>query len=314
MAITIANALVPVFFVLALGYFAGLRNIVDNTNVSALTITLMNFALPASLFTAIARTPSKVLFQQDRLVLALALSLIVVYAITWCVERYLLRLAANTSAVQSLTVAFPNFVAVGLPLLGSIFGPQGAVPVAAGIAIGAIVISPVTLVILEGETERARKLSARKRLLYAIVQSCKRPVIWAPVAGFVISALSFTLPDLAARMLLLIGQSTAGIALFLTGLILSAQPFRMDRNAVFGVLLKNLFQPALMFVIVRILAIPSPMSREAVILSAVPAGFFGTVFGSRYGVASVEASSTLIASTLFSVLTVSLVIVVTAVM
>jgi malonate transporter len=49
-----------------------------------------------------------------------------------------------------------------------------------------------------------------------------------------------------------------------------------------------------------------------VLLAAVPAGFFGTVFGARFGVASIEASSTLIASTLFSIVTLSLVIYLTA--
>jgi auxin efflux carrier (AEC) len=312
--IVIARALAPVFFVLGLGYLAGRRKLVDNQNISALTVTLMNFALPASLFAALARTARDVLFQQDRLVLALGLALTVVYGITWCIERYWLRLAASASAVQSLTVAFPNFVAVGLPLMQSVFGIESLVPVAAGIAVGAIVISPVTLVILEGGTEKARRMSTTKRLFYAVLQSCKKPVIWAPLAGFAVSVLGLQLPDLAGRMLSLIGQSTAGLALFLTGLILSAQPFRMDKNALLGVLLKNCFQPALMFVIVASLGISGTMGREAVVLCALPAGFFGTVFGARYGVASIEASSTLIASTFFAIITLSLLILLTPAM
>jgi malonate transporter len=312
--IVIARALAPVFFVLGLGYLAGRRKLVDNQNISALTVTLMNFALPASLFAALARTPRDILFQQDRLVLALGLALTVVYGITWCIERYWLRLTASVSAIQSLTVAFPNFVAVGLPLMQSVFGIESLVPVAAGIAVGAIVISPVTLVILEGGTEKAQRMSTTKRLFYAVLQSCKKPVMWAPFAGFVVSVLGLQLPDLAGRMLSLIGQSTAGLALFLTGLILSAQPFRMDKNVLLGVLLKNCFQPALMFVIVASLGISGTMGREAVVLCALPVGFFGTVFGARYGVASIEASSTLIASTFFAIITLSLLILLTPAM
>ena len=60
------------------------------------------------------------------------------------------------------------------------------------------------------------------------------------------------------------------------------------------------------------LRVPAPAARQGVLLAAVPAGFFGTVFGARFGVASVEASSTLIASTLFSIVTLSLVIYLTA--
>jgi predicted permease len=113
-------------------------------------------------------------------------------------------------------------------------------------------------------------------------------------------------------MLNLIGVATAGVALFLTGLILSAQPFHLGGNAITGVLLKNVVQVALMLLIVRLTGTVSPAAREAVLLAAVPAGFFGTVFGARFGVASVEASSTLIASTLFSIITLPIVIYATA--
>ena len=42
---------------------------------------------------------------------------------------------------------------------------------------------------------------------------------------------------------MLIGQATGGVALFLTGLILSSQPLLLDRNVISGALLKNVAQP-----------------------------------------------------------------------
>ena len=312
MGTTILNSLAPVFFVLILGYAAGLMKMVDNKNVASINIMLMNFALPCALFLAIARTSTKILEQQYRLVAALALAMILIYAITWALQRRLFHLQPGEAAVQSLTVSFSNNVAVGLPLLLSMYGPVGTVAVAAGIGVGALVISPITLVILESGTEKARTMPVRTRLLYAVWQSCKRPIVWAPVAGMVFSLLSIHLPDIAVPMLNLIGQCTAGVALFLTGLILSAQPFRLGSNAITGVILKNIVQVALMYGFVRLLNVPAPAARQGVLLAAVPAGFFGTVFGARYGVASIEASSTLIASTLFSIVTLSLVIYLTA--
>jgi predicted permease len=46
----IAEGLVPVFFVMFLGYFAGARRIIDNQQVASLTALVMTFALPAALF------------------------------------------------------------------------------------------------------------------------------------------------------------------------------------------------------------------------------------------------------------------------
>jgi malonate transporter len=44
------NALVPIFAVMGLGYFAGWIRDVDNRHVSELNALVMDFALPASLF------------------------------------------------------------------------------------------------------------------------------------------------------------------------------------------------------------------------------------------------------------------------
>lgn len=312
MGTTILNSLAPVFFVLALGYFAGLWKMVDNKNVHSINVMLMNFALPCALFLAIARASSKVLAQQYRLVVALALAMVLIYALTWILQRRMFHLEPNEASIQSLTVSFSNNVAVGLPLLISMFGSEGTIAVAASIGVGSIVISPVTLVILESGTEKAQTMPVRTRLLYAVWQSCKRPITWAPVLAAAFSLIGIHIPDVAGRMLNLIGESTAGVALFLTGLILSAQPFRLGGNAIMSVILKNIVQVAIMFGCVLLLRVPAPEARQGVLLAAVPAGFFGTVFGARFGVASIEASSTLIASTLFSIITLSLVIYLTA--
>src|ERR1700680_2103483 len=108
MGTTILNSLAPVFFVLVLGYFAGRRKMVDNKNVHSIIIMLMNFALPCALFLAIARTSSKVLVQQYRLVFALALAMILIYALTWVLQRRMFHLQPGEAAVQSLTVSFSN--------------------------------------------------------------------------------------------------------------------------------------------------------------------------------------------------------------
>lgn len=46
----IAEALVPIFFVMFLGYFAGARRIIDNQQVASLIVLLLTFAVPVSAF------------------------------------------------------------------------------------------------------------------------------------------------------------------------------------------------------------------------------------------------------------------------
>ena len=108
------------------------------------------------------------------------------------------------------------------------------------------------------------------------------------------------------------GVGAGGVALFLTGLILSAQPFKLNRNVAAGTVLKNIVHPLLAAAFVAALAVSPLLGREAIMLSAVPSGFFGILFGLRYGVVSQDAGSTLIASTILSAATIPATILLTA--
>jgi predicted permease len=52
----IADALLPVFFVMALGFLAGKRRTIDNLNVGSINSLVMTFAIPIALFTTLAGT------------------------------------------------------------------------------------------------------------------------------------------------------------------------------------------------------------------------------------------------------------------
>ena len=72
MAVEIAEALVPVFFVMFLGYFAGARRIIDNQRIASLNVLLMTFALPVALFVGVAQTSRSGLEENGELVFVLA--------------------------------------------------------------------------------------------------------------------------------------------------------------------------------------------------------------------------------------------------
>ncbi len=52
MTYVIIHALAPIFVIMLLGFWAGKAGMVDNKNVSLLNIFVMDFALPATLFSA----------------------------------------------------------------------------------------------------------------------------------------------------------------------------------------------------------------------------------------------------------------------
>jgi malonate transporter len=71
-------------------------------------------------------------------------------------------------------------------------------------------------------------------------------------------------------------------------LFLPSQWLRINGNVLIGVLIKNVLQAVMAYGIVRLLHIPDPIGAQCVMLVAIPAGFFGMVFGAAQNVKSEE--------------------------
>ena len=312
MSYMILGSIVPVFFVMALGYLAGWTRDIDNHHVAELTALVMDFAVPASLFVATVQTPRTLLLRQGNLMAVLAISMLLIYGLVFLLQRSLFKLDTRQAAVGSLTVAFPNLASAGLPLMSSVFGAGHTVSVGVSLAVGSIMLSPLTLVLLETGEQTPKDVPVLRHIVQSIGKSILKPIVLAPIIGMVLSLADIDLPHLLASSLTLIGVGSGGVALFLTGLILSSQPFTPNRNVVSGTLLKNVAHPLLAAALVLALAAPPVIGREAIILSAVPSGFFGILFGLRYRVFSVDAGSTLIGSWLLSAGTLPAAILLTA--
>ena len=150
------------------------------------------------------------------------------------------------------------------------FGATNTIDVALALVVGSIVPSPLTLAILEAHRSPAggqRDLSA---VLQAIGRSMRKPTVLLPLLGIVFSLLKIPLADIVSRSFQLIGQSAAGVALFLTGLILSAQRIELGANVLSGALLKNVVHPLLAVGLILALPMDRDTERAALLLCALP--------------------------------------------
>ena len=303
MTTLLANALVPIFAGLLLGYIAGRRRVVDNSNVKSLITFVMSFALPCALFVTIASTPRRVLWGQGKVAVALAIVYFVIFGLTHLVSQRMGKETAANTTVLALSLAFPNAAAIGLPLLLSAYGSGAVVSVAVAIAVGSITISPITLAILENSTVAGGSLSPMARMQTSAWRAIKKPVVWAPVLGVLSVAADLHLPSYIDRSLTVLGNATAGSALFLTGLVVSAQRFRLTWGVTSAVVAKNFLQPALCLIVARLLGMSADATRSVVLITAIPCGFFGIVFGKNFDATPEVASSSLIASYVLGVFT-----------
>jgi malonate transporter and related proteins len=304
----LADALVPIFVGLLFGYIAGRRRVMDNQNVHNLIIFVMSFAVPCSLFLAIARTPRAALREQAGTVLVLTIAYSVLYGLSFFWARSGEKLRASDSGVLALTISFPNIAAIGLPLLADVFGVKSLVTVATSIALGSVTISVVTLALLESDRGGSHgafltDVFSIRQVSPSLARAVKKPIVWAPLLGFVFSCAALHLPSYVDRFLTVLASAAAGSALVLTGLVVSAQKFALGAKTLIPVLLKNALQPALALGLAILLHLSIDQTRYVTLICAIPCGFFGLVFGKAFGSSPQLASSGLIASYIVSVAT-----------
>ena len=305
----IVMALVPVFFVLLLGYAAGKFRIVDNHQVDGLNALVMDFALPASLFAATASASRSQMIEQAPLFLAFGLTMLLLYVAWYFAVRALSSVSRPDASLQALTIGFPNLAGVGLPIVASVLGSAGAVPIAVALAAGSILVSPLTLIVVEmsNAREHGAELSATQ-VLTAIRRALTKPVVVAPALGILLSVSGLELDALAHACLSLIGSAAAGVALFLTGLILSAQSFRLDWKVVGATAASDIIRPLSAVAVVYCFPIAPEAAKTAILLAALPSGFFGILFAVNYRLDSATVGSMVTASTGFSIVTMAIAI------
>jgi malonate transporter and related proteins len=195
-----------------------------------------------------------------------------------------------------------------LPLISALLGADYQVAVAVAIACGSIVVSPITLVILD----RTSRTHDKRSIAASLVSAVMKPIVLSPILAVAFVLTGIGLSDPLARSFSLMGQVAGGAGLFLTGLILSAQKLSLGANAGIQTLLSNVAHPLLAAALAWLFASSPLTAREAIVLSALPVGFFGVLFGLRFNMSSVVVGTTLIASSVLSAATLAAAIYLTA--
>jgi predicted permease len=266
----------------------------DNLHVRNLIVLVMNFAIPCALFSTIMRSSRAVLREHVPAALMIVLAFSALYLISYLWARRRLAMSVSDASVLALTVGFPNSAAIALPLLGGVYGPESTVTAALSIVIGSTTISPFTLALLEADKQSGGNGISIKRILRKFPRALIRPVVWAPLLALVGVFFDIHLPSFLTGTLTTLGNAATGSALILTGLVVSAQSFRFNGGVATTTLLKLVGQPLLALCIMLLLRMDHNDLRNITVISAIPDGFFGLVFGKGFDHTPETASSGLI--------------------
>ena len=300
--LVILNALVPIAFVILLGFLAGRLKLISATSGGVLAVLALEFCLPSLLFNATAHTPTSE-FQNWRFFLGIALGLLFNYLVALGIAVVVFRKSVSQSSLQALCSSFPNMAFMGIPLFLAVIGAPGVLPVVIGNLISSFVLLPITLTFLEAGRSSHTGGKTGTVVLAAIRDAVKKPLVWAPFAGILVAFAHLPMPAVAGKSLDLIGSATSGVALFAMGLVMNGQKFALEASIATNIVIKILAQPAVMLGFSLLLGVAGVYRREMILLGALPTASMTTMFAVRYDTYTEESIATVLLSTLLSIAT-----------
>ena len=297
----ILSALVPVAVVILLGYFAGRSKIINSDGAKVLSTVVVNFALPCALFVAIfGFSPSQ--FENIPYVLTLLVGITLPFFLAFFLALLIWKKPAGEAALFGSNSGFPDMAYFGLPVVLTVVGQQGMLPIIVGNIITSIIIIPVVMAMLHKGQASGSSSSVSSILLSTI----KQPVVWAPLLGLCLVLLGVKLPSLAIDSLKLLGNIAGGLALFTLGILLSFLTPRIDKPVVVVVFMKNLVMPALVLALALVFKLDGNLAKGAIIIAACPAATMGAMLSSQFGVAQDKIPAQILASNVAAIVTMAM--------
>lgn len=301
----IMSALVPVAFVVILGFVAGKKKLISADGAKSLSTTVVNFALPCTLFVSIFNfNPSQ--FENVGYVLTLVLSITLPFFVALFLGLIVWKRPAPEAALFGSNSGFPDMAYFGLPVVMAVVGQQGMLPIIVGNIITSILVIPIIMAMLNKGQGDSKSASSKKSIGSILLNTVKQPVVWAPLFGLALALLGFKLPPLATESLKLIGGISGGLALFTLGILLSFLTPRIDAQVITAVILKNFIMPALVLGFALMFKLDPILAKGAIIIAACPAATMGAMLSSQFNVATDKIPGQILASNVAAILTMAI--------
>ena len=307
---------IPIIFVLAFGFVAGKRKSfgIEGNPLNVLNELVLKFALPPALFVGTVTVSRTSLIQELNLFFSLFITLLIAYLVGFFFAKFCFKRNTIEASIAGLAVSFCAGPFYGPALLGSLYGIESGVAVSMISVVINVCIVPLATVIIKmalaNEEDHHSIFQLVGESLYQAI--FKTPFVWAPLLAFVLVFLNIQMSHVVINSLELIGKATAGVAVFVAGMTIAANQFKISSEVICISLLKNIGVPLLFMVIaVYLFKMQKHMIvfDEGLLLAALPSGPMIVLLATRYKQYQAQASSILAITTVGMLITVTALIV-----
>jgi predicted permease len=303
----VLNSALPIFALILTGFVCGYFGVFDRVATDNLNRFAVYLALPSLMFVAMSRiTPDQV--RQFGFIGAFVGGIAVSFAVAFVISRLRGRRVANAS-IEGLDAGYSNVGFMGIPMCLLVFGPESAPASIIATLFTACVLFLFAVILVEIDLQKGDTFwPTVGRTVISLLRS---PLLVAPVAGLAIGLGGLQLPAPLESFTTLLGGAASPAALVCIGLFLAQERVVSHdaKSMAILVALKLILQPAVTALLAfHVFSMPPLWSHSAVILSALPIGSGPFTIAKLYGLEAGVTSGSILASHVFAVLTVSLLV------
>lgn len=299
----ILYAIVPIFVVMALGYFSGKKGAFSGADARILNKVVLNYALPAALFVSIVKANRNMLSADLKLTIIAFVVLLACFFMVYYIFKLYKGNTQGDAAISALISGSPTIGFLGFAVLEPIFGTSAAVGLV--IAIVAIEVNaigiPVGLCLLNaGQAAQAAALNGGKKPnpWVPVINALKQPVAWAPILAVILVLCGVKWPAYLDPSFTLLAGANASVAVFAAGITLSSVKIVFNGQVFMGSFLKLIVMPLAVLAVGLIFHMDPFNLKMLVVCAALPPAFSGIIIASRYNTYVATGTSSLAVSTL----------------
>jgi malonate transporter and related proteins len=295
----VADMVLPVFAIIVTGWLAGWLGYISRSLADGLVHFAYNVAMPALLFVTIAQEPADNLLEW-RFLLAFGGGSILCFALVFLAVRAAWRGDRASSTIYGMTAAMTNTGFVALPILHSIYGEPAVLPAAIATVFVAVVMFPITVVLLERERRGAHGQSARPVAL--LKQIVLNPMVLSTMVGLAWAITGLPIPAPIADYMNIFAAALTPCALFAIGLGLSVEGMRSNLAASLALaVVKLVIMPLIVYALCVASGLNPLYTVAAVVCGAVPTAKTVYILAGEYKVEEPLVAATVSITTLLSV-------------
>jgi malonate transporter len=300
----------PIYLCIAAGFASVRWGLFSPSDMRVLGRFVIQIALPALLFSALASRPLAEVLHPGYLLAFTLGSLAIMLAALWFARKVLGK-PLTESAYVAMGMSCSNSGYVGYPVMLLAFGPLAGVVLALNLIVENLIKLPLLFTLADAGAHDGKSSSVAQVLKQTAARQIRNPMILAILAGFVVALLGLRLPEVLTRTITLFSAASGGLALFIIGGTLVGLKVRGLRRQVSMIAVgKLLLHPLAVFGAVSLLpllglpAVTGELRSAAILSAAMPMLGIYPLLAQRHGLEGFTAAA-LLATTAASFFTIS---------